>query len=74
MKKTTISFLCLILLSVTATAQIPIKVHSNGRVSLQSATASYGIQIPSSGVAFKEQQARIGELEAVLKKNGLLEP
>jgi len=24
--------------------------------------------------AFKEQQARIGELEAVLKKNGLLEP
>ena len=68
MKKTTISFLCLILLSVTATAQIPIKVHSSGRVSLQSATASYGIQIPSSGVA------GIGELEAVLKKNGLLEP
>ena len=51
MKKTTITFLYLILFSVTATAQIPIKVHSNGRVSLQSGTTSYGIQIPSSGVA-----------------------
>lgn len=51
MKKTTITILCLIVLSAMSMAQTPIKVHSNGRVSLQSATSSYGIQIPSSGVA-----------------------
>lgn len=51
MKKTSFTIICLTLFSLLATAQTPIKVHSSGRVSLQSATASYGIQIPSSGVA-----------------------
>ncbi len=41
----------LVLFAVAAQAQTAIKVHSNGRVSLQSSTTSYGIQIPTSGVA-----------------------
>lgn len=51
MKKNILTFLCLFLLSVMAMAQTPIKVHSTGRVSLQSATSSYGIQIHNTGVA-----------------------
>lgn len=51
MKRTSFTIICLVLFSLLATAQTPIKVHSSGRVSLQSATTSYGIQIPSTGVA-----------------------
>lgn len=38
------------LLAVAVQAQTAFKVHSDGQISLQSATTSYGIQIPSSGV------------------------
>lgn len=50
MKKTLIT-LAIVLLSVTAQAQTAFKVHNDGQISLQSATSSYGIQIPPSGVA-----------------------
>jgi len=40
----------IMLLIVAAQAQTTFKVHSNGQISLQSATTSYGIQIPNSGV------------------------
>ena len=49
MKKTFLT-LAIVLLAMAAQAQTAIKVHSNGQISLQSATTSYGIQIPSSGV------------------------
>lgn len=51
MKKTLLPLLVLLLLSSVATAQPSIKVHSTGRISLQSSTSTYGIQIPSTGVA-----------------------
>ena len=42
----------LVLLAVAAQAQnTAFKVHSNGQISLQSATTSYGIQIPTNGSA-----------------------
>ena len=40
----------IVLFAVVAQAQTAFKVHSDGQISLQSATTSYGIQIPSSGV------------------------
>jgi hypothetical protein len=43
--------IAIVLLAVAAQAQTAFKVHSDGQISLQSATTSYGIQIPSSGVA-----------------------
>ena len=49
MKKTLIT-LAIVLLAVVAQAQTALKVHNNGQISLQSATTSYGIQIPNSGV------------------------
>ena len=42
--------MAIVLLAMAAQAQTPIKVHSTGQISLQSATTSYGIQIPTSGV------------------------
>ena len=49
MKKSLIT-IAIVLLIVVAQAQTAFKVHSDGQISLQSATTSYGIQIPSSGV------------------------
>ena len=49
MKKTLLT-LAVVLLSVAAQAQTSFKIQSNGQISLQSATTTYGIQIPSSGV------------------------
>lgn len=49
MKKTLLT-LTIVLLTMAAQAQTAIKVHSNGQISLQSATTSYGVQIPTSGV------------------------
>lgn len=49
MKKSLIT-LAIVLLAVAAQAQTAFKVHSDGQISLQSATTSYGIQIPSSGI------------------------
>ena len=49
MKKTLLT-LAIVLLAVAAQAQTSLKVHSDGQISLQSATTSYGIQIPTSGV------------------------
>lgn len=48
--KKTLLILAILLFVMAAQAQTVIKVHSNGQLSLQSATTSYGIQIPSSGV------------------------
>lgn len=43
--------LAIVLLAVAAQAQnTAFKVHSSGQISLQSATTSYGIQIPTNGV------------------------
>ena len=51
MKKSLIT-IAIVLLAVAAQAQnTAIKVHSDGRISLQSATTSGGIQIPTSGIA-----------------------
>ena len=49
MKKVIFTY-AIVLLAVVAQAQTAIKVHSDGQISLQSATTSYGIQIPSSGI------------------------
>lgn len=49
MKKSLLT-LAIVLLAVAAQAQTAFKVHSNGQISLQSATTSYGVQIPSTGV------------------------
>ena len=48
--KKALSTLTIVLFAVVAQAQTAFKVHSNGQISFQSATTSYGIQIPSSGV------------------------
>lgn len=50
MKKKTLLTLSIALFAMTAHAQTALKVHSSGQLSLQSATTSYGIQIPTSGV------------------------
>lgn len=49
MKKTLLT-LAIVLLTMAAQAQTAIKVHNTGQISLQSATTSSGIQIPTSGV------------------------
>ena len=49
MKKTLFT-LVIVLLAMAAQAQTALKVHSTGQLSLQSATTSYGIQIPTTGV------------------------
>lgn len=50
MKKTLFT-LAIVLLAVAMQAQnTAFKVHSTGQISLQSATTSYGIQIPTNGV------------------------
>lgn len=51
MKKVLLT-LAVVLLTVAAQAQTQtsFKVHNDGRISLQSATTSYGIQIPTNGV------------------------
>lgn len=49
MKKILFTF-AIVLFAVAAEAQTSIKVHSNGQISLQSSTTSYGIQIPANGV------------------------
>ena len=49
MKKAMFTF-AIVLFAVAAQAQTAFKVHSDGQISLQSATTSYGIQIPSSGM------------------------
>jgi len=49
MKKSLLT-LAIVLLAVAAQAQTAFKVHSSGQISLQSATTSYGVQIPSNGV------------------------
>ena len=44
--------LAIVLFAMMALAQSSaLKVHNNGQISLQSATTSYGIQIPANGVA-----------------------
>lgn len=49
MKKSLLTF-AIALLAVAAQAQTAFKVHSNGQISLQSPTISFGVQIPSNGV------------------------
>ena len=48
--KKAIFTVAIVLLAVAVQAQTSIKVHSDGQISLQSATTSYGIQITPSGV------------------------
>lgn len=52
--KKNVLILLLLFCTVAVFAQTPLKVHGDGRISLQSASTSYGIQIPASGVAFFE--------------------
>lgn len=49
MKKALFTF-AIALFAMVTQAQTAFKVHSDGQISLQSATTSYGIQIPSSGI------------------------
>ena len=49
MKKTLLT-IAIMLFAVAAQAQTALKVHSTGQLSLQSATTSHGIQIPTTGV------------------------
>ncbi len=65
--------LAIVLLAVAVQAQTAIKVHSTGRISLQSATTSYGIQIPSSGVMSIEPNilSSYGEIEKTIARNPL---
>ena len=51
MKKSLLPMLVLLLLSSVATAQPSIKVLSSGQIAFQSSTGSFGIQIPTNGVA-----------------------
>ena len=48
--KKAIFTVAIVLLAIVGQAQTAFKVHSDGQISLQSATTSYGIQIPSSGI------------------------
>lgn len=47
------------LFAMATQAQTALKVHSNGQLSFQSATTSYGIQIPTSGVMSIEPNINI---------------
>lgn len=47
MKKVLFSF-AIVLIALATQAQTAFKIHSDGQISLQSATSSYGIQIPST--------------------------
>lgn len=75
MKKVLLT-LAIVLLAMAAQAQnTSFKVHSDGQISLQSATTSYGIQIPSSGVASFEPnillaygQTSVTKLRSLLTK------
>ena len=50
MKKSLITT-AMLLLALAVQAQTAFKIHNNGQISLQSATTSYGIQIPTTGIA-----------------------
>lgn len=50
-QRSLITLLALVLLGVVAKAQPAIKVFNNGQIAFQSSTGSYGIQIPTNGVA-----------------------
>ena len=72
MKKTIIT-LAIVLLVVAAQAQTAFKVHSNGQISLQSATTSYGIQIPASGVmSFEPNVTTAYDIANLTKARALL--
>ena len=72
MKKSLIT-LAIVLLAVVVQAQTAFKVHSNGQISLQSATASFGIQIPANGVtSFEPNVTAAYELTNLTKARSLL--
>lgn len=50
-QRSLITLLALVLLGVVAKAQPAIKVFNNGQIAFQSSTGTYGIQIPTNGVA-----------------------
>ena len=52
--KKTLFIIAIMLLAVAAQAQTAIKVHSDGQISFQSSTTSYGVQIPPSGALYIE--------------------
>lgn len=60
------------LFAVAAQAQTAFKVHSNGQISLQSATTSYGIQIPTSGVMSIEPNVSAFGMTSMTQAHGLL--
>ncbi len=72
MKKAFIT-LAIVLLAMVAQAQTAFKVHSNGQISLQSATTSYGIQIPSSGQMIIQPNitSAYGEIDKSIARNPL---
>ena len=72
MKKSLIT-IAIVLFTVVAQAQTAFKVHSNGQISLQSSTTSYGIQIPANGVmSFEPNITFAYELTNLTKARALL--
>ena len=73
MKKSLLT-LAIMLLVVAAQAQTAFKIHNNGQISLQSATTSYGIQIPSSGVMSIEPNvtANYGKTSLTIARGSLV--
>ena len=62
----------IVLLTLAAQAQTALKVHSNGQISLQSATTSYGIQIPSTGIMSIEPNVTTFDNTSETKARNLL--
>ena len=71
--KRTLLTLAIVLLALATQAQTAFKVHSNGQISLQSATTSYGIQIPSSGQMIIQPNITnaYGEIDKSIARNPL---
>ena len=65
--------LAVVLFAVVVQAQTAFKVHSNGQISLQSVTTSYGIQISNSGILSIEPNVTdLFGITGLTKARGLL--
>lgn len=71
MKKALLTF-TIVLLAMSAQSQTAFKVHSNGQISLQSATTSYGIQIPNTGIMSIEPNVSAYGMTAMTQVRNLM--